>query len=311
MAVTVKEINYKVYGKCVEISNGIVDAVVTVDVGPRIIRYGFVGKENFMFEDLNDDVKVSNKQMDKVYGTGATYHCYGGHRIWMSPENMPLTYYPDNDPVEWEAFEEGAVFYAPIQEVNEVQYEMMIMMDDESPELRLTQRIVNLSEYKKRLAIWSLTVLNKDGLEIVPQPNRNSGLLHNRSISLWPYSNMADERVYWGKNFITLKQNSKAKTAFKFGINGEQCWGAYLNNDMMFVKTFIHNQDGIYPDNGMSYETFTNNHFIELETLSEMVDVLPGSSVVHAEGWTLFDNVAMPDAKNEAAILRIMKEYID
>ena len=36
MAISVKEIEYKEYGKCVEISNGTVDVVVTVDVGREL-----------------------------------------------------------------------------------------------------------------------------------------------------------------------------------------------------------------------------------------------------------------------------------
>jgi len=36
-----KIIEYKDYGKCLSITNGIVDLAVTIDIGPRIIRYGF------------------------------------------------------------------------------------------------------------------------------------------------------------------------------------------------------------------------------------------------------------------------------
>ena len=41
-------IEFKNYGKCVKISNGIVEAVATVDLGPRIVFFGFVGGENIM-----------------------------------------------------------------------------------------------------------------------------------------------------------------------------------------------------------------------------------------------------------------------
>ena len=34
--------NYKDYGKVVAITNGVIEAYVTVDIGPRIIRFGYV-----------------------------------------------------------------------------------------------------------------------------------------------------------------------------------------------------------------------------------------------------------------------------
>ena len=50
--VTVKEIeSFKEYGKCVSISNGVIEALVTIDLGPRIISFGYVGGTNFMSSD--------------------------------------------------------------------------------------------------------------------------------------------------------------------------------------------------------------------------------------------------------------------
>ena len=41
-----REIQYGGFGRCVELSNGEVDIVATLDCGPRIIRYGFTGGKN-------------------------------------------------------------------------------------------------------------------------------------------------------------------------------------------------------------------------------------------------------------------------
>ena len=32
--------SFKDYGKCLCISNGVIEAYVTIDIGPRIIRFG-------------------------------------------------------------------------------------------------------------------------------------------------------------------------------------------------------------------------------------------------------------------------------
>ena len=95
-----KEIQYENYGRCLEIKNNKVRLVVTLDFGPRIIRYSFIDGENILFEDRERVFKELNPQMEEVYGKGKPWIIYGGHRLWKSPENMPETYYPDNNPVD-------------------------------------------------------------------------------------------------------------------------------------------------------------------------------------------------------------------
>ena len=65
--------------------------LLTTDVGPRILRYGFVGEENVLGEwpDL------------KVVSELGEWTAYGGHRLWTAPEAMPRTYAPDSLPFEF------------------------------------------------------------------------------------------------------------------------------------------------------------------------------------------------------------------
>lgn len=90
--VAVREVNFKNFGKCIEISNGSIEALVTVDLGPRIIRFGFIGGENEFCDEVPVVIDVGD---DKFY-------LRGGHRLWHSPENMPRSYMPDNKPLNWE-----------------------------------------------------------------------------------------------------------------------------------------------------------------------------------------------------------------
>ena len=84
--ITFKEKEYKNFGKCLEISNGIVDLLVTLDIGPRIIRYGFCGKENMFYEDIDRLTHNKSDELKEVYGDDAVWYLYGGHRLWISPE---------------------------------------------------------------------------------------------------------------------------------------------------------------------------------------------------------------------------------
>ena len=107
--VSYQEISYKNYGKCLEISNGAIDLLVTLDVGPRIIRFGFCGKENMLFEDIDREQNYNKEDMRAIYGQDKTWYLYGGHRLWISPEYAD-TYYPDNTPIAYEKIKNGAVF---------------------------------------------------------------------------------------------------------------------------------------------------------------------------------------------------------
>lgn len=93
----IEKTKYKGWENCVRVSNGRVELVVTTDIGPRIIRYGFVGKENEFCE-----VK---SQLGLIGGD--EWRIYGGHRLWHSPEDEKRTYEPDNGPVGWEEIPGG------------------------------------------------------------------------------------------------------------------------------------------------------------------------------------------------------------
>lgn len=283
--VTVKETTYKNYGKCVELSNGVVRLLVTVDVGPRIINYSFVDGENIMFEDIDRAVSESGEAFDR-FG-GGTWYIYGGHRLWASPEGMPKSYYPDNNPVAWEPVANGARFTQEIQRWNQYQFAIEVTLCPDCNEVRLTHRITNHAAWPVELAPWALTVLSPGGVEAVPHPQKDTGLLGNRLLALWPYAKMDDERVHWGDKFTTLEMHPGTERKFKFGINSEHGYALYFNHGDVFVKQFTPVEGGNYPDDGMSFETFTNQHFLEMETLGEMAVIQPGSFVEHSERWML------------------------
>ena len=46
-------------GPCVQLSNGTVEVVVATTIGPRIVRYGFVGGDNLLGWVPKDEVKTA------------------------------------------------------------------------------------------------------------------------------------------------------------------------------------------------------------------------------------------------------------
>ena len=308
--IKVEEIQYGSFGKCLSVNNGMMEMVITIDVGPRIIRYALPGRQNILFEDAERQICQKGSAMNEVFGKDAAWYIYGGHRLWISPEAMPHSYYPDNDPVEYEVFESGVTLFADPQRVNDVAYTVDLSFCEDSSRVEVCHFITNVGEKTQTFAPWALTVLGAGGLEVIPMPDRKTGLLANRVLSLWDYTSMSDPRVYFGSRFITLRQDQKNENAFKLGINNEKGWAAYFANDDLFLKSYRPSEDGCYPDYGVSFETYTNNHFLEMETLGELGPVSSGSTTVHRETWQLFDGIACPGAQDETAIENTVENYL-
>jgi hypothetical protein len=297
--IVLNEIQYGDYGKCIQITNGKIEAVVTVDVGPRVIRYGFVGGNNVFCEG-------ASLKLDSNLGE---WKIYGGHRLWHSPEGNPRSYSPDNDKVEWTAIENGIKTVQAVEPWVQFKKEMEITMCPDSNNVKVIHRITNCNAWDIEFSAWSLSVMAPGGVEIVPQPDRETGLLGNRLIALWPYSKMNDPRVYWGDKYIALKQNPDMKPAIKFGIPNEYGWAAYINHGNMFIKRYKHIIDAAYPDFGVSYETYTTDYMLEMETLSPLKKVKPGETVEHTEEWELISDVVL-DSVSEESIAKVVKQNI-
>jgi hypothetical protein len=283
----VEKINYKGWPNCYRLSNGIIDLIVTTDVGPRVIRFGFVDQEN--------EFKEFENMLGKTGGN--EWLPYGGHRLWHAPEHPVRTYYPDNKPVKVELYEGYIRLTQQVEETTGIQKEIDIYMSPDKPEVKIVHRIYNRNLWAVKLSAWALSVMAPGGTAIFPLPPRGThpeNLLPNTLISLWAYTDMTDPRWYWGKKFVLLKQNPNAKSPQKAGFMNVDGWAAYVRNGHMFVKTFDYIPNAHYPDFGCNSETWTNSEILELESLSPLTEIQPGSSIEHIEKWFLFKDVPTP-----------------
>ncbi len=307
--ITVKETNYSVFGKCAVISNGKTEVYVTLDIGPRIIRYAVCGKENMMWENTELNVTKGGADFDEFFYKGAEWKIYGGHRMWLSPESQPRSYYPDNEPVDYEIIDGGIITKPKKQIGNQVRYEITVTMA-ESGEVTVKHVVINENAFDIECAIWGLSVTDQNGLLALPITQRNTGLLSNRTMSLWPYTKMNDPRVYWGEKFITLQQDPNATCAFKIGLSNEDAYALLYNHNCLMVKKFDYNPNATYPDGGACFEAYTSNNFLESESLGALVKLAPGERTEHNEYWTLYDNVKRPESNDEAAFEADVKKYV-
>ena len=309
MSVKFSEISYKNFGKCIKMENETTTVIVTVDVGPRVIYYGLNGKTNIFNEDINRDTVRDSKQLHDFFETEENWYIYGGHRLWSSPESYPESYTPDNHPVPYE-IDGNSLKLMPEDRVKVGERHIMtVTMDSTTSDVTVKHAIKNIADYDIRLAPWCLTVAEKGGVEILPQCNKDTGLLSNRRMVFWAYSDVNDPRFFMCDKYITLAQTDKEE-AFKIGVNNEDGWGAYLNNGQLFIKRFRFDPLGEYPDYSVNYETYTNQYIMEIESLGTLESLKPGDYTEYDEYWQIKECNDIFDRKNEQSIDDFVKKYI-
>lgn len=280
--IVIEKISYGGWDECVRLSDGRIELVVPTEVGPRIIRFGFVGGRNEFCEIASDLGRRGGK----------TWRLYGGHRLWRAPEDRKLTYLPDNRPVEWREIEGGIKVASGIEPSTGLRKEMEIAFIPRSGRVGVLHRIANRGRRPVVLSLWAITALAPGGIEVLPQVKRDTGLIPNRALVLWPYTRHDDSRVRWGDDYISVRQDPRIASPFKIGVAGGVGRAAYFNRGSLFVKTWRPVPGAAYPDFGAAYETYTNAVMLEMETLSPLVRLVPGESAEHREEWSLTSGAA-------------------
>ena len=157
--------------------------------------------------------------------------------------------------------------------------------------MTITHTLINDGLWSVEFAPWAITQFRLGGKVILPMPVDKAdpaGLLHNRQLSIWPYTHMNDSRVRWGDEFI-LFQADALLPPFKIGYFNPHGWMAYWVDGVLFRKTFDVRSGLPHPDNNCNCEMYCNHQFVELESLGPLTTLLHGSSVTHVETWELRD----------------------
>lgn len=302
-AVKVEKTEYKGWPNCYRVSNGEIELVVTGDVGPRVIRFGFIGGQN-LFKEYPEQLGKSGEEK---------FQLRGGDRVWKAPEDPIATWAPDNVPVEVRVTPTGLVAREPIEPLTKLQKEIEVSMAASGPTVTVNHRIANHSLFPLEFAPWALTMMAQGGMAVTGFPPRGKhpiNLEATNPLVMWAYTDLSDTRWKFTKKYMTLRQDPNNSEAQKLGMFNPDTWAAYLLNGEAFVKRATANPASNYTDFGCSFETFTNNEFLEMETLGPMTKVQPGQTVEHVERWGLFRNVK-PSAVTDEELTRVLTPLLD
>lgn len=265
---------------CCKLSNAEVELVVTTGVGPRILRYSFIGEENMLGEAPDAVAKTELGE----------WRAWGGHRLWTAPEAKPRSYAPDNDPLTFEAEGENGIRLVQQADASGVQKEMTIVLDAAGTGVSVHHKITNRNLWAIEAAPWALTIMNGGGEAIFPQEPFRAWvdyLLPARPLVLWHYTDLTDPRWNLGQKYIRLRSDEQNPEPQKIGLLNKQGWAAYLRGETLFVKRAAYVEGATYPDYNCNFETYTAGTFIELESLGPIKRLEPDESADHTERWFL------------------------
>lgn len=260
------------------------------EAGPRIVRLIPTGGPNLLAE-------LPDVHLPSPYGP---YTLYGGHRLWHAPEDPARTYVPDDDGVTVHATPNGARMLLPADVHSHIAkiMEVELLGDDSSSDrlhatggVRLQHTLRNEGRWPVQLAAWAITQLPPGGVAILPQSNTpldDAGLLPNRRLNLWPYTRLSDPRLAPQEDFILIHGRADITPRFKIGVMNRQRWSAHLGQSYLFCKFTDPHPQQPHPDMGSNTEVYTDNRFLELETLSPLRSLAPGQELAHEEVWKIY-----------------------
>lgn len=128
----IETVDFGGWPNCIRLANGEIELVATTDVGPRIIRLGFIGGQNLF------------KTYPEMVGrTGdPEWLIYGGHRLWAAPEASPRAYTPDNGPVE-HAWDGATLTLRSHDAANGLGKEMRLTLSPTAPRVEVVHSLTN------------------------------------------------------------------------------------------------------------------------------------------------------------------------
>jgi hypothetical protein len=278
-----EKIQYLDLPNCLRLTNGDAEVVVTTEFGPRVIGYSLAGGENILgFHP--------RAQVETALGT---WKPYGGHRLWVAPENMPNSYAPDNGPIEY-VFDDqtnSVCLTAPVEAATGMQKEITVSLDASGSGVSVRHKITNWGAETVEFSVWALTIMRGGGEVFIPNeplvPYSPQTLLPVRNLTCWSYTDFTDSRWLFDRDFIRLKVDEKKSEPQKIGVLNKQGWAIYRAGELEFTKRFKHIENAVYPDMNSSMEVYVAGSFIEIETLAPLKKIEPGEAAEHTERWEL------------------------
>lgn len=262
-------------------SNGEVELTLTLDFGPRIVDYRICGGKNVLGE-------FPERKIESEVGV---FSIWGGHRLWIAPEDWPMTYVPDDSPVTISDAGPQVTFDGPTDPQTRMRRSITVELADEGTVIQIDHAVCNCGSKPVIAAPWALTIMRPGGVVEIPhEPFASHGpdcLLPVRTVSLWSYTQLHDARFSWGSDALKIEVDDRHGSPQKIGVSNRFGMCRYVLDDVVFIKKYGYVEGAEYPDFGVNTEIFSQGGFVEIETLAPLETLAPGETALHHERWSL------------------------
>jgi hypothetical protein len=260
------------------------DGYVTVAIGPYevSVALSFGPRITSLRRDEGPDLFAHLDDAVRIDTLGRPpYHFRGGHRLWAAPEEPAITYAPDDHPCQVGFEDETLEIMAPSDEAG---LGKQIAIHSDGERLVVEHVIANTGSKPVTVAPWAITQFELGGVAVMPTNGQHDGLQADRSVVLWPYTNLSDGRITIASDSIRIAAQPGPKMKLGVGPNPRRL--GYHRRGQLFVKD-ISVAAGPIPDRGAVGQIFTNEYFCELESVGVLKSLEPGATVTHSETWSL------------------------
>lgn len=241
------------------------------DFGPRVVSLRRDDSPELLAQ-LSDD--------DAIDHPGGIYRFHGGHRLWAAPENPEVTYANDDHACSVRVENETAMVLGPPDSAGLVK---SIVLTSKGDSLLIEHKIAGV-QAARQLAAWAITQFPLGGTVIFPLAGEDTGPRPNRNLVLWPYTNLGDPRLQFGKSVALVATGDGSP--LKLGLGPVPQRLGYFRDGWLFMKETGSTPRRTVPDFGAASQVYVGQGFCELESVGELTDIDDQPALV-SEIWSV------------------------
>jgi hypothetical protein len=282
--------NYGGWNDSLAMRGGDCKVVIVPSIGGRVLNFSLNG-ENVIFDSTgaNGRTLLTSSNLS-----------VGGYQLDIGPElrGIPEHKWLWQGPWSWRVPRPFAVhvFSEPEKSVG-VQLEKEFVIDPDTGELGITQRMRNIVTNDVSFCLWDRTLCKGGGFAMFPLNRRSRfkagwSIRQGQRVPEYRYDGdkPGDARVRIMDGVLVAQAKALPDAvSLKIGADSDAGWIAYARGRILFVKYFPVFANGNYSDGGNTVEFYCSARVAELEPLSPEVTLKPSETYSFPEKWILIE----------------------
>jgi hypothetical protein len=279
--VTVKRIDYHGWAGAYRLSNGTVELVYVPQIG-RIMRYGYVGKANVLWENPSMAGKVV-----KPSANLKDWANFGGDKLWPAPQDRwgwPPDPFIDPGTYSVTLWSGKALVVSGQPSVKSgIRFIRVISLAKTGTEVSIVNTMTNTGKESVHWGLWEITQVDDPETAGIPAEG-------NGGFKLLTQGQTPTNAVTVTNGIAKVRRD--AKKSGKIGSTAAGGWAISEKNGVRFrvAASPSDERNPEYTDGGCRQEIYWNqdpDKYVELELLGPVVHFGPGESVTQTVRWSL------------------------